>query len=170
MPHSSTEMRRTVKNEQRRPIHYQRQAREGRLIFPQCLLISFFLVFGLDSFFCLLCSMQTICETKVLPVNTLSSLAILIIRENSPQVDLTLRKVLILPGVPGLSESSLLDPGSGLFLATGPECLVRISRATQSYLRAFCKHGLSRPLHLVPSEYPFYTTKCILTSSRTVSF
>lgn len=34
MPRSSTEMPRTVKNERRRHIHYQRQAREGRLVSP----------------------------------------------------------------------------------------------------------------------------------------
>lgn len=39
-------------------------------------------------------------------------LAFLIISENSPQVDLTMRKTLILPLVPGLADASLLtlDP------------------------------------------------------------
>lgn len=98
-----------VRNEPRRHIHYQRQARWGQLIFFSGFIDFFSLVFCLGSFLCLLRSIHTIFETRTLPVSAFYLFLFLIISENSPQVDWIVRKILTLPLVSGLSGS--FSPG-----------------------------------------------------------
>ena len=168
-----------MRNEARRPIHYQRQARQGHLIFFSAFIDFFSLVFCLGSFLCLLCFIHTLFETGTLQINALYLSLFLIINGTSPLVvDWIVRRILILPLVPGLSGSfsPWVGPRSVLCLATWPELPFKDTLNHNNKLAVLCMYDQTRSLRLsCQSTKVHYVTKCTLTApaqphSETVHF
>lgn len=141
-----------MRNEARRPIHCQRQARQGHLIFFSAFIDFFSLAFCLGSFLCLLCFIRTIFETRTLQINALYLSLFLIINGTSPPVvDRAVRRILILRLVPGLSGSfsPWVGPRSVSCLATWPKLLVKDTLNHINKLAILCMYDQTRSLRLI---------------------